>query len=731
MSGAEQHLRLYLFGGLRAVLAGTEAEVTVSSRKAKGLLAYLALSKNGPISRETLAALLWDDRAEAQARQSLRQCLAVLRREIQNGGPELLQTPGDGVLLARDLVWSDVAAFEADAASGDLGSLRRAADLYAGDLLVGLSFGEEFDTWVSRERQRLHDVAGSVMQQLAAAEEQAGDVNRAVAAAQRLVGLDPLREDAQRLLIRLLARHRGRAAALRQFEACVDILRRELDVTPDEATLALAQEVRTLPEAVTEPREGTAKPLDLGGEPVPALPLRSPVWRRPVSLAAASGVALALAVAAISLVEWFAGPMGRERPPAITDGRKDPSPPRTGRISIAVLPFTGHGSADVERLADTLTDELTTDLSRFQATDVAPLRSALAFKGRVTDVKDAGRILGVAYVLEGSVRIAEGRMRVNVQLVDAHTGVQIWTDRFERDQAERLAVQNEVLARLGRAMQVQATLAESERVRAATGSTPPSLDDLLMQAWALTVGENPVQARPQFEAILAQYPTSAGAMEGVAVTNAIDVLAFTAADPKGQLETAERLIGEAQKLRPNSARVHYVKGVTLRAGERYEEALVALEHALSLNHGFTHVHAMVGETMMKLGRVEEGLARLDQAMRLSPNDGSFGKWLATVGYGHLLLGRYDESVGFLRRAIDRRPGSAPPLGWLAAAEMLRGNRETAETAAREFRRRAPRGDAGRLLGLTSVPPAYQEQGQRLLDAMRQAGIEASAQASNH
>jgi tetratricopeptide (TPR) repeat protein len=251
-----------------------------------------------------------------------------------------------------------------------------------------------------------------------------------------------------------------------------------------------------------------------------------------------------------------------------------------------------------------------------------------------------------------------------------------------------------------------------------------------MQAWALTVGDNPVQARPQFEAILAQYPTSAGAMEGVAVTNAIDVLNYTAADPKGQLEIAERMIGEAQKLRPNSARVHYIKGVTLRAGGRYEDALVSLEHALTLNQGFTHVHAMVGETMMKLGRVEEGLDRLDQAMRLSPNDGSFGLWLTSVGYGHLLLGRYDESAGFLRRAVDRRPGAAAPLAWLTAAEMLRGNREAAETAAREFRRHAPRGDTDRLVGRASLHPSYPEQSQRLLDAMRQAGIDAPAEASN-
>jgi tetratricopeptide (TPR) repeat protein len=271
-------------------------------------------------------------------------------------------------------------------------------------------------------------------------------------------------------------------------------------------------------------------------------------------------------------------------------------------------------------------------------------------------------------------------------------------------------------------LHVEATVAESERIRAAPPAAP-SLDDLLMHAWAATINDTHGAARAQFEAILLQHPTSAGAREGAAWMTAAQVMNEPVADAATQLQYAERLIREAQQMRPNSARVHYIKGFVLRAQGRFEEALAALERSLAINHGYTMAHNMIGEVLLRMGRPEEALVSIETMMRLEPTGPNIGFAMASAGLAHLMLGNYDAGADHLRKAIDLKPNLGWPLALLAAAEVLRGNVEAGQAIALEFRRLPSRLPVDRITGGSQARPSFRERIQPVVEAMRIAGID--------
>src|SRR5206468_10715296 len=126
------------------------------------------------------------------------------------------------------------------------------------------------------------------------------------------------------------------------------------------------------------------------------------------------------------------------------------------RLSLVVLPFTNlSNDPEQEYFADGITEDLTVDVSRIAGAVVIARNSAFAYKGQAADPKKIGRELGVRYVLQGSVRRAGSQIRINAVLIDAETDTQIWAERFDRDIGDLFVVQNEITARIARALQSQ------------------------------------------------------------------------------------------------------------------------------------------------------------------------------------------------------------------------------------------------------------------------------------
>lgn len=260
----------------------------LAARKPAALFAYLALHPGKPQPRSKLCALLWGDSGEAAARGSLRQALLVVRRATGLGDDELVAGPGETLGIAEGVVAADVLELEA-ALDDPAFDPHRVAPLVAaidGEFLEGLATREAgYDDWLALRRAQLRERLIAAHQRLLDVRRQQGQPDAAVASALRLLALDPLREEAHRVLMELYAGQHRWGAALRQFQLCRDVLARELGVRPQPQTVRVRDEVERL-----RAQAGASAPTGTGvtrhgADPSPGL---GPELRAVVLLAAES-----------------------------------------------------------------------------------------------------------------------------------------------------------------------------------------------------------------------------------------------------------------------------------------------------------------------------------------------------------------------------------------------------------------------------------------------------------
>lgn len=241
-------LRMALLGSFQVWLDG-EPVTSFRSDKVRALLAYLALEADRPHTRASLCGLLWPDKADDAALQNLSQALRRLRDALgeRRGGVSVLRVSRQHIQLsAGGADWLDTATVARLATSTAIGDLERAAELYRGELLPGFGLPgcDAFEEWLLLTRERFVRLAitalGTLTQQLMVSER----YGEAVESARRLLALDLLREDSQRLLMRALGASGDRAAALAAYRRWRETLHDELGIEPDPTTIALAEQIR-------------------------------------------------------------------------------------------------------------------------------------------------------------------------------------------------------------------------------------------------------------------------------------------------------------------------------------------------------------------------------------------------------------------------------------------------------------------------------------------------------
>ncbi|NJM91722.1 MAG: hypothetical protein HC861_02845 [Rhodospirillaceae bacterium] len=242
---------LTLLGGF-GLRSSDGHDLALSTRKDRLLLAYLALNAARPLARDRLAGLLWGDRGETQARDSLRQSLAAIRQAFRQAGLDPIVSERDSVSFSSSGIQIDGMDFERLAT--DARTRTEAAALYRGPLLDGIDgMTSEFEVWLAPERERLASVAVRLVEQIA---DSAVPSEPATCLARQLLARDPLCEPVYRALMRLHVAAGERAAALKLYATCRDALKKELDATPDLRTETLYRDVLT-----DRPAQPVAPPL--------------------------------------------------------------------------------------------------------------------------------------------------------------------------------------------------------------------------------------------------------------------------------------------------------------------------------------------------------------------------------------------------------------------------------------------------------------------------------------
>jgi adenylate cyclase len=429
--------------------------------------------------------------------------------------------------------------------------------------------------------------------------------------------------------------------------------------------------------------------------------------------------AASLAVVVLALALWFA-----------SDAVRTPKVSSTApRFSMIVLPFANlSGDAAQDYLGDIITEELTSTLSRIRHSFVIARSTAFTYKGKAVDVKQIGRELGVRYVLEGSQQ-GGNRVRVSAQLIDAATGAHLWADRFDADRADLLEMQDEIVTRLSRALQVRLVEVDAARV---ARTQPGDLDaeDLAMRCEAVLVNSQPGSDEEEggynlCERALQRDQNNARALVNLSFKFIDRVLSVQSLDRDADIRRADELVSRALAIDPNAYPAHHAKASILLTQKRFEEAIVEAERSLALNPSFVNAYSDLCTANSFLGRPQKAVDYADRAIRLSPRDPLLYVFHFQKGLAFALLHQDEEAIEWLRRALAGAPQWPLPQALLAAALAMTGHEAEARQTLKRYLSLS--GTRAKTLAqwkgqLPSDNPAFLAYAARVTEGLRKAGL---------
>jgi len=453
--------------------------------------------------------------------------------------------------------------------------------------------------------------------------------------------------------------------------------------------------------------EGPAKPL------VRSQPLR----RKLIMGASAALLAVVAAVAA-----WFGAPFAIR---AVAD-----RPPSLGvpSLSIVVLPFPNlSGDKDQDFLADALTDDITTDLSRISGSFVISSSTAATYKGKANDPKRIASELKVRYVLDGSVRRAGNDVRVEVQLTDGTTGQEVWSDRYDRDRRTIYAFQSEVTGRVARALNLELKEAVSHRA-ARSDAADLDAEDYASRSWV------ELWARPQDKA------TNDAALDYAAQALEIDprnseamgdqAYAYARAAQYGWVTPRDKAIrlgiaaGEkAVEIDPKNADAFYALGFLYRLTGDAQKSQDMMRQCMAIDPNHAPAYFFYGQDLLLLGRPRDARAWIERAFALSPRDPLRSVFYSAMARAWLLEGDNTHAIEAARSGIAANRDHPVNYLVMAAAFALENQTDEAKSALSQYFLRQPGTTISYLKRtLAADVPNYVKAYDRLWAGLRKAGM---------
>jgi DNA-binding SARP family transcriptional activator/TolB-like protein len=711
------HVTLRLLGPF-AIEAnvGRPIPIAIRSRKARALLAYLAMQRDYRGTREELATLLWGDGPDQQARHSLRQCLIALRQDLGLGS-EILALDREAIWLRAQSVSVDARSFVAFAHSAEPDALARATALWRGAFLPDLTLDiEEFGSWRRQEADRLAAAAGDVFGSLCRNADAKGDGEGAIAAAERLIALEPTREDRQRIALQLFARYKGCDAALSRAKLLTDLLRGELGVAPEAATRALIDAIK----------RGDFEPAHMANrEQCPAVSVANPVSApdtAPVSLAASERKESAVPVLSGLSLAQASGNMSRTGLPSLPRRALAAASIATGIFAIgviaslglvpglklslattdrqlghviAVLPFEANtpGQSDDPAFARALTHDLIAYLSRFGGLRVISEQTSDFFGDHKTNVSDLKTDFGVQYAIVGHVQGNGAALKIDLQLVDTATQTNIWSDHLQRERTDPTVVADEVSRGIARMLAIEIGHLGVLRERA-NPIAQLTRGELIARGYSElqtgTIRENLSAAMTLFDEALRRDPHYLPAILAVARVHIIAAMNFVDLDVSSDLNETERILNETLGKSPNSISALYSLALLQKYQGHYAASLRWLNRCLELNPSFLPAQGQLGHVLTRMGQPQQGLEQILQTIRAAtPNDPTIGYWYLFAAEAELELGDERAALEWALRSDTFMPGSPLAKAWLASIYATIGDKSNAAKSVAALTKMAP------------------------------------------
>jgi adenylate cyclase len=596
----------------------------IVGKKLQALVAYLAVEPRNH-SRDELAALLWGDMSDERARHNLRQTLSKLRKVLD----EALAMDGDRVQFDRDLCTCDVHLLEDAIADGEL---ETASTLMEQELLEGLATREDaFDDWLRGIRGRLRKTMCSAIDAELKRRFPDGVDERAEGLIRRRLDLDPACEHAHRALMKIAWQSGRRVDAIRQYEICAEALRDELGVTVSPETDALLEKIRS------------------GGPP------NSAVTESP------------------ALTES----------PAATEAAAQTS----DTPSIAVMAFENLAGDEDRYFTDGMSEDITTGLSCFGSLEVIARQSTFRLRDSELSVRQIGERLGARYIVQGSVRRAQGRVRINVQLVDATTERHVWAQRFDHEVEDIFLVQDEVVSTLVSTLAGRVEAARAADVRRMPAERLDAYERVLrgkLHHHEKTVADCHL-AIAHFEQAIERDADYALGHAWLACGLG-QALGFRLADRDELLARAHAAAERGRTLDDSESECHRILGQVALLRHELPQSVNHSARAVELNPNDDRCLAGLGDALCFVGRSEEGVVWLRRAIRLNPFHPQ--RYWSHLARGLFHQGEFAEAFSCLAKISDPRVRERAYA--LAAAahcddsEQLERARQSLKAAATDF-----------------------------------------------
>jgi adenylate cyclase len=328
---------------------------------------------------------------------------------------------------------------------------------------------------------------------------------------------------------------------------------------------------------------------------------------------------------------------------------KGRAPAPEERPSIAVLPFNNmSGDSEQEYFSDGITEDIITDLSKVSGLSVVARHTAFIYKNRPLNVQEVGRELGVAYILEGSVRKAGARVRVTGQLINSANGNHVWADRFDRELTDIFAIQDEITHAIVEQLKVKLHPQERKSIaRAPTDNIEAYTYYLKGRDFLNRRSKRYLQlARQMFAKAVELDPRYARAYAGMADCDSYLYMTYhESVAMEGVFATTEK----ALSLDPNLAEAHASRGVALSAGQRYEEAKTEFEKALALDPDSYEAHYFYARSNFAQGNVDRAAALFERAAEIRPTDYQVPCLLVAI---YKSLGRPQDAKNAARKGVE-------------------------------------------------------------------------------
>lgn len=626
-------LRIFLFGGFH-ISGDQDTQLGLTGKKGPAVMAYLARSAGMAAPRERLADLLWSDGDSERTRNNLRQTLSVLRQDLMRAGLDIIQSRKDVIALRAGAVDVDVDGFEAGLVARSPHELDMALALYSGPFLEGFYLGSStFDDWASAERERLLGRAVESFEKLA----RLVDTEKGLTLADRLLTMEPTREASYRLKMELLAACGQRDKAIRTFETCRKMLKKEFGVDISPETRALGQSLFSASEAP------------------PDYKLQQPVNGAPAA-------------------KHFARP------------------------SIGVADFvnlTGERSDDY--FAKGLVQDIVTALSQKRSYVVIPGPQAVA--------QNAAKFPGTSgthYLLSGTVQRSGTELRVNVQLVDASNGHNVWAQRFDGRSEDSLGFQDQIARSVTLALGIELQLSN----RKALDKSPPGSPDvrrLVNEALACCYEMNRdslLTSMELAEKAIAIAPDNPRAKRTLSIATTV-AIAFGVLPRSGEnIQRALQLAEAAVQGVPDDEIARCVLSFALECDGRIDEAVVECRHAITLNPSYSIAHGDLAELYALRGQVNEALHEATESFRLGGLDVTDFWRHHTIALAKFAGGDDHRALEVARKVVRSKPGFVRGALYWAAAASATGNSEEASRAIHHCLSQLPH------LTLASVSPGF-------------------------